>query len=262
MAKISNELIDSLKTLGLTEYEAKVYSALVLLDRAEAKQVYEYLEMPKPSVYQSLKTLTDKGLVQVVNARPAIYRATAPEVALRHMTDVHRRAEDTAALELDELEKARSSRAAPDVIWSLFGRENVEHQLEEMFERASRGVKAVLPGEYIVYLGLVVGRGFPAEVITFGAANVALIRDAFPEVHAHDALTVDLRGLEPLLEKFARLPVAPEQLTNALAILVDDAEMMYIPPIPGPEMTGFTSKNPFVVTLTDIVFGIIWERTK
>ncbi len=75
MKTISNKLVESLKTLGLTEYEAKVYSALVLFERTEVKQVYEFLDAPKPSVYQSLKTLTDKGLVQVVNAKPAIYRA-------------------------------------------------------------------------------------------------------------------------------------------------------------------------------------------
>jgi len=40
MISISNGLVESLKTLGLTEYEAKVYSALVLFDRAEVKQIY------------------------------------------------------------------------------------------------------------------------------------------------------------------------------------------------------------------------------
>ncbi len=106
LPKISATLIESLKTLGLTEYEAKVYSGLVQFDQAEVKQIYEYLEIPKPSVYQSLKTLTDKGLVQIVSSRPAIYRATPPKIALRHMTDVHRKAEDDAMLELEELEKS------------------------------------------------------------------------------------------------------------------------------------------------------------
>lgn len=263
LSKISATLIESLKTLGLTEYEAKVYSGLVQFDQAEVKQIYEYLEIPKPSVYQSLKTLTDKGLVQIVSSRPAIYKATPPKIALRHMTDIHRKAEDDAMLELDELERSRVSQGDyPDVIWTLFGNENVEHKLEEMLEGAGRSLKAILPGDYIVYLGLVVGRGFPIDVITFGPDNVNLIKDAFPEVHVHDARTLDFRGLEPLLAKFATLPVAPGQMQHAIGLIVDDREMMWIPPVPGTVKTGITSMNPMVVSLINIVFSIAWERTR
>lgn len=260
LSKISATLIESLKTLGLTEYEAKVYSGLVQFDQAEVKQIYEYLEIPKPSVYQSLKTLTDKGLVQIVSSRPAIYRAAPPRVALRHMTDVHRKAEDDAMLELEELEKSRIGQEYPNVLWTLFGRENVEHKLEEMFEGAIHSVRAVLPGDFIVYLGLVVGRGFPIEVLTFGRENVDLIKDAFPEVRVHDVYTMDMRGMESLLVKFTGLPVPPDQVQRALGVLADDREMMWIPPIPG-TVTGLTSENPMAVSLMGIVFSIIWERT-
>ena len=262
LSKISATLIESLKTLGLTEYEAKVYSGLVQFDQAEVKQIYEYLEIPKPSVYQSLKTLTDKGLVQIVSSRPAIYRATPPKIALRHMTDVHRKAEDDAMLELEELEKSRIGQEYPNVLWTLFGQENVEHKLEEMFEGASSSVRAVLPGDYIVYLGLVVGRGFPIDLLTYGRENVDLVRDAFPEVHVHDLRTIDFNGLEPLLAKFTQLPVSPDQIQHALGVLADDKEMMWIPPVPDTVMTGLTSKNPMAVSLMSIVFSIIWERTR
>jgi predicted DNA-binding transcriptional regulator len=260
LPRISATLIESLKTLGLTEYEAKVYSGLVQLGQAEVKQIYEYLEIPKPSVYQSLKTLTDKGLVQIVSSRPAIYRATPPKIALRHMTDIHRKAEDEAMLELEELEKSRVGQEFPDVLWTLFGQENVEHKLEEMFDGASRSVRVVLPGDYIVYLGLVVGRGFPIDALTFGQENVTLIRDAFPEVHVHDLRTVDITGLEPIAAKFAQLPITPDRFKHALGVLADDNEMMWIPPVPG-EMTGLTSKNPVIVALMGIIFSTIWERT-
>jgi HTH-type transcriptional regulator, sugar sensing transcriptional regulator len=261
LPKISVTLIESLKTLGLTEYEAKVYSGLVQLGQAEVKQIYEYLEIPKPSVYQSLKTLTDKGLVQIISSRPAIYQATPPKIALRHMTDIHRKAEDDSMLELEELEKSGVSQEYPGVLWTLFGQENAEHKLEEMFDGASKSVKAILPGDYIVYLGLVVGRGFPIDVLTFGQENVTLIGDAFPEVHVHDLRTIDITGLEPIAAKFAQLPISPDMFKHALGMLTDDGEMMWIPPVPG-EMTGLTSKNPAIVALMDIIFSTIWERTK
>ena len=97
MTEISNNLVESLKIMGLTEYEAKVYSVLVLFDRAEAKKIYEYLGMPKPSVYQSLKGLMDKGLVMLVSSKPAIYRAVSPKIAIKHLSEVHENAKKTAS---------------------------------------------------------------------------------------------------------------------------------------------------------------------
>jgi len=136
MNELDANLIESLKTMGLTEYEAKVYSALVLFQRSEVKQIYEYLSIPKPSVYQSLKKLTDKGLAQVVNAKPAIYRAIPPEIAIRHMTEVYQKAEKNALSVLEELEKKSVERENPDVIWTLFGEENLEHRMDELMTKA------------------------------------------------------------------------------------------------------------------------------
>src|SRR5208337_4732881 len=152
MSDISSGLVESLKTLGLTEYEAKVYSALVLFDRAEVKQIYEYLDAPKPSVYQSLRSLTEKGLVQVVSAKPAIYRATPTKIAIKHMIEVHQKAEETALQELEKLEKSRVESDYPDVLWTLYGDENVEHKLEELLGKAQKSVKAILPREFLKYL--------------------------------------------------------------------------------------------------------------
>ena len=89
MSELSIELIESLKTMGLAEYEAKVYSTLVLFERAEVKRIYEYLNIPKPSVYQSLKGLMDKGLVMMVSSKPAIYKAVTPKIALRSLIRIH-----------------------------------------------------------------------------------------------------------------------------------------------------------------------------
>ena len=159
MKPISNSLVESLKTLGLTEYEAKVYSALVLFDRTEVKQIYEYLDAPKPSVYQSLKTLTDKGLVQVVNAKPAIYRATPAED--RHQAHGRGSPEDgrDRARRAGRAGKQQGrARAGPDIVWTLYGTENVEHTMEELLGKAKRSVKLVLPDAYLGYLETLKGR--------------------------------------------------------------------------------------------------------
>lgn len=262
MNSISAGLVESLKMLGLTEYEAKVYSTLVMFDRAEVKQIYEFLDAPKPSVYQSLRSLTDKGLVQVINAKPAIYRATPPKIAIKHMMEAHKKAEDTALHELEELEKSRVESEYPDVLWTLYGDENIEHKLEELLGRAKARLHIIFPRDHLPYIYTLRDKDIPIELIVFGAdAKAAVESYGLKRAQVHDALTIDLSDLQMLLKYFEGFPLPPDRLDKFLLVAVDNEEFMYIPPIPGPVRSGMTSRNPFVLALMSTVFHIIWDRT-
>lgn len=263
MSDISGGLIESLKTLGLTEYEAKVYSALVMYDRAEVKQVYEYLDAPKPSVYQSLRSLTDKGLVQVVSSKPAIYRATPPKIAVRHMTDAHRKAGDRARRELEALAKSRAEGDYPDVLWTLYGEENIEHKMEELLDRAQRSMTMVLPQDHLHYLDTLRGRDIPVQLLVFGSgAKAEAEACGLPGLQARDAFTIDMSDMQMLLKYFASFPLPPDRIDRFLLVGIDGEEFMYIPPIPGPVPSGITSRNQFVLALIDTIFRILWDRTR
>lgn len=260
MKAISNSLVESLKTLGLTEYEAKVYSALVLYDRTEVKQIYEFLDAPKPSVYQSLKTLMDKGLVQVVNAKPAIYRATPPKIALKHMTDVHRKAEYIALFELEELEKSRVEQETPDVFWTISGERNIEYGIEELLGKAHRSLKLLLPNDHLHHLELLRNKDVDIELITFCDDAAIQKRYGLKSAIIHNAMEVDLTDFAPMMKYFPQLPIQGDQATSFILIMVDGREFMYVPPLPGTK-SGLATGNSFVLSLAVMVFGIIWEHT-
>ena len=168
MSEISTNLIESLKTMGLAEYEAKVYSTLVLFERAEVKRIYEYLNVPKPSVYQSLKSLMDKGLVMRVSSKPAIYRAVPPKIALRSLIEVHKNAEKSALEELENLEKSNLESEDSEIIWTLFGENNVEHSMEELMLKAQKSLKLILPVEYMNFLSFTSGKDLKIQLLMFG----------------------------------------------------------------------------------------------
>jgi len=262
MKAISNGLVESLRTLGLTEYEAKVYSALVLFDRAEVKQIYEYLDAPKPSVYQSLRSLTDKGLVQVVNAKPALYKATPPKIAINHMVEAHKKAEDTALLELEELEKGRVESDYPDVLWTLYGIENIEHKMEELLDKATSSLNLILPRQYLGYLEMLRGKDVEINLIIFGKESRAMAESyGLKNLSIHDALTVDLSDLQVLMKYFQGVPLPPDRFDKFHLVAVDNEEFMYIPPIPDVVSSGLTSRNKFVLALASTVFHVFWDRT-
>lgn len=261
MNEISTDLIDSLKTMGLTEYEAKVYSALVLFERAEVKMVYEYLNVPKPSVYMSLKGLMDKGLVMLVSSKPAIYKAIPPKIALRNLAEVHKNAEKNALLGLEDLEKSGMKTKTPEIIWTLFGNNNVEHSMEELISKAQHSIKLILPAEYTNYLSFINDKDLRVELLIFGENTSITNQFELKNLTVHNGYGIDVSEFGKLSKYLSNLPLPPEQYSKFIFILIDDEEFMYVPPYPGKTKSGITSKNPYFIGLMDILFGAIWEHT-
>lgn len=261
MNKISTNLIDSLKTMGLAEYEAKVYSTLVLFERAEVKRIYEYLNVPKPSVYQSLKGLMDKGLVMMVSSKPAIYRAVPPKIALRHLIEIHKNAEKSALEELEHLEKSNLETEDSEIIWTLFGENNVEHSMEELICKAQKSIKLVLPTEYLDFLSFISGKNLKIDLLMFGKDKSIASRYDLKNLTVHDGHGIDVSDFGDLSKYLANLPLPPEQYSKSIFVFIDDEEFMYVPPYPGKTKSGITSKNPYLIGLVSILSSAIWERT-
>lgn len=261
MNQAPHDLIESLKTLGLTEYEAKVYATLVALERAEVKPICENVDIPRPSVYQSLKTLTDRGLVQVINTKPAVYRATPPEIAIRHIAESHKNAEKNALDKLSELEGSLSGGTSEEALWTLYGDENIEHSIEELLKGAEKSVKLLFPADNYYHLGLLRGKKIDVELIVFGDSYEHISTAGLKGLKIHDALGIDADYFANIAGYLARLPVPPEQFEKFILIIADDKDVLYVPPFPSRTRSGITSKNPIFVALAGIVFAAVWEHT-
>ncbi len=76
------EPVDSLKGLGLTQYEAAVYVALLGSGPLEARETAKRADVPTGRIYDALHALADKGMVEVLQGRPKRFSAIQPSVAL------------------------------------------------------------------------------------------------------------------------------------------------------------------------------------
>jgi sugar-specific transcriptional regulator TrmB len=261
MSELSIELIESLKTMGLAEYEAKVYSTLVLSERAAVKRMYEYLNMPKPSVYQSLKGLMDKGLVMMVSSKPAIYKAVQPRIALRSLIRIHEDAKKIALNELESIEKSNIQIEDPYIIWTLFGENNVEHSMEELMSKAKKSMKLILPEEYLNYLSFASNKDLKIELIMFGKDSSLENHYKLKNLTVHDGYEIDFTEFGDLYKYLNKLPLPPEQYSKYIFIHIDDNEFMYVPPYPEDTKPGITSKNPYLVRVMSIIFDAVFEHT-
>ncbi len=67
------EAVKLLKEFGLNSYEAKAYVALLKLGRAPATEVAKESGIPPQRVYDSLRSLEEKGFIYVLNGKPKLY---------------------------------------------------------------------------------------------------------------------------------------------------------------------------------------------
>lgn len=77
---MTEEIIDTLESIGLSQNEAKVYFALVKTGTATATEIAKESKLHRPNVYDSLKSLMEKGLVShITEEKKTLFRAADPK---------------------------------------------------------------------------------------------------------------------------------------------------------------------------------------
>ncbi len=87
MSKIEEfgeEVYSFLEFIGIKGYEARAYLTLLKLGAETAPKLAANAGIPLPRVYDVLKNLVRKGLVEVKAGRPRLYRALPPRIALKN----------------------------------------------------------------------------------------------------------------------------------------------------------------------------------
>lgn len=137
-------VVEALKTLGLTGYEARAFDVVVGVGEATADVVAEAAAIPPTKVYSVLDTLETKGFVRSDDRRPRRYYAQRPgEVfAARRVALEKQLGEAQKVLEARYQERGR---VFSGPFWLLKGADAVVERLRLLVPDASDTVYAALP---------------------------------------------------------------------------------------------------------------------
>jgi Cd2+/Zn2+-exporting ATPase len=135
------EMLDQLTALGMTEYEARVYLALLGEHPATGYQISRTAGIPRSMVYEALGRLEMRGAVlKSPEEKATLYRPVAPEVLLdRYEAEAQRRArilrEGLAPL-YQQQDEGR--------LWNFSGRREALQYAAELIGRAERELMLAL----------------------------------------------------------------------------------------------------------------------
>ncbi|MGB9633545.1 MAG: TrmB family transcriptional regulator [Chloroflexaceae bacterium] len=134
-------LLDQLAALGLTEYEAKVYLALLSEHPATGYQISKSSGVPRSMVYEALGRLEGRGAVlKSEEEKATLYRPVSPAVLLdRYEREARERAERLRAELMPLYNRQESGR-----LWNFSGRREALAYAEELIEGAQHELMLVL----------------------------------------------------------------------------------------------------------------------
>jgi sugar-specific transcriptional regulator TrmB len=130
------KLIEALKDFGLSEYEAKVLLTLIAKGELTAKEISEFSGVPRTSVYEVVRSLTNKGLV-IASGKPLKFRALPANELMRLFS---RRLQDNIELlkkELPNIEKGGTKR---EEVVKVYTGEMAINALRECIEEAEKEI--------------------------------------------------------------------------------------------------------------------------
>ncbi|MFX1441571.1 MAG: TrmB family transcriptional regulator [Promethearchaeota archaeon] len=136
---MTKDMLDTLRIIGLTEYETKVYLTLISANHLTASELSERSGVPYSRVYNVISVLKEKGWVEIEEGRPIRIFARNPEITIgKAMKRINERMMNTYQ-QLNSLfvSKPRLDRA---IILTINGWSNTLEILSEMLNSARREV--------------------------------------------------------------------------------------------------------------------------
>jgi sugar-specific transcriptional regulator TrmB len=135
------KLASVLEKLGLSDYEARAYVALVIKNHATADELADTSMLPRTSVYKALKTLEEKEFVTLTVGRPTTYHPVpVEEIKARTFTELNEMFD-----ELLSIKGMFSDKGTPQMVYTIIDKKRVMAKIGDMIESAKRNIMISSP---------------------------------------------------------------------------------------------------------------------
>ncbi|QLG49444.1 TrmB family transcriptional regulator [Natrinema halophilum] len=147
----TTEAISLLQDLGLQEYEARCFMALNKRPSGTAKEIHEISEVPRTRVYDAIRVLESKGLVEVQHTSPQVYRAVDIDEATQTLRKKYNDRIETLETHLKntDVQDVEEDDQVQEV-WSLTGHDAIESRTIDLLDEAESEIALLVVDEDIL----------------------------------------------------------------------------------------------------------------
>lgn len=224
-------VLELLEKLGLTQYESRLYVALIVKGYGDSAVLAEAAGIPRTSAYKVLEGLCQKGYAFSTGGKPSIFKPQpVDEMAHKLKSTI-----DEVFEKLGRLHDSFSQHGEPELVYLLYGKEKVLAKIGEMLDQSTDSFILTTPHVSVVRNDLskkisnAVKRGVkitfvsaPAQKIPEGVHHVA-----HRNIVATDVLSDGTSALlaTPGLEAcgFTENPILAQHLLQFLDIVMEQS---------------------------------------
>jgi len=247
---------DSLRSLGLTAYEAEVYEALVRMERVKVQDLAGMVSVPRPQIYVALRGLVEKGVCVETKGPVSLYSAVNPEHAFRQVLKreeaaLQAKAEAVKKLELEHQQREREE--APAHLITVLKGAQVKRYIDDMADKAQ--------SEVLILLKSAAGQSTKSLE---GAARSEIgmlgrgvrVRCLYEEASlADEQVAAILRKLLAAGEESRVIPSVPMNM-----MVFDDRSAMFSLASERAGVTVFAFTHPDLVLMMKTGFEFLWQQ--
>ena len=227
MDDITNQeqAIELLQQLGLKEYEAKSFVALARRQRGTAKDISETSEVPRTRVYDAIRVLESKGLVETQHSNPQVFRAVSVDEAVNTLQSEYVDRTESLRSTLNGLEPIGGDEQTETTheVWSISGNQGITSRTRQLIEGATEelilviGHESVFTDQLVEQLQLARERDVKVIIGTVDDELRTTVQDALP----------DTEVFVSELEWLSRSPL-PDDDTEISRLLLVDREAILV----------------------------------
>ena len=249
----------ALGRLGLTDYESRLYLALLKKGPIKASQLSFFGHVPRTKTYHTIKELERKGLITITPGKPDLYAPCSPLEVL--MPTVAERDKDVKDLEQVVQSLAityESSRYVrrnvpkqSDQLWQIDGRQIIYNKLNQLMKDALHSISYSTTAR-----GLIRAYKLNANALERAANHGATVRLLAP-------ITTENSSLVAEFSEIADFKSTPQPLASF--VCVDLKELVVLESRPddvrtdqGSDVAVWTT-NRLLVELFERLFDEVWQ---
>lgn len=179
---ITMEILDILKNLGFTEYEAKTYIALLTNAPSTGYAIAKNSGVPRSKIYEVINNLVERGDILESPGNPPLYTALP---AKELIASRRAKSEETLAAAEKSLEQLGKAENDKENIWNIKGYDAIVQKVNKCIRNSRKRILIEIWSEDFSQISdnleFAANRGVDISIISYGKINAD-----FAHIYPHD----------------------------------------------------------------------------
>jgi sugar-specific transcriptional regulator TrmB len=215
--------MEHLIRLGLNVNEAKALDALVALGPSGASDVHRQAGIPRNKAYEVLERLASKGLIEVQNGHPILFRAVGAKAIIESLTENYGSEAKEALVALErqeELSEVGNEKQDDGTAsaWMVKGETGIRRRLAELIYSANSDIFCVggYPPKYPLFVKTALKAAMKKGVVTRAVCMIRPTEDT-GEISADDSGVIEFRTAKASQTLKVKIQPYDEEIVGAFA---------------------------------------------